>query len=194
MSRYISPFILPSINEVCQYPLLKSSPKPWCFHPKLNCWYGVLGVVGSAISSPNMVCRMTAKKFNFAFIWPYYSLPIIHRLSKCSFANFNRASTCFLFSNGVLRGERAWMPWRFSALLIVSLKQQYLLMQGLPEVLPEWFLALGELSWLFFGLLGQGSYVEHWSWPVYGELMLFPFPDNGPHSAHRNIQHLEMRL
>ncbi len=28
-----------------------------------------------------------------------------------------------------------------------------------------------------------------WSWPVYGELMLFPFPDNGPHSAHRNIQH-----
>ncbi len=61
-----------------------------------------------------------------------------------------------------LRGERAWMPWRFSALLIVFLKQQYLLMQGLPEVLPR------VVSWRLenspdYSLepLGQGSYVEH---------------------------------
>uniref|UniRef100_A0A8C7XWZ2 LRAT domain-containing protein n=1 Tax=Oryzias sinensis TaxID=183150 RepID=A0A8C7XWZ2_9TELE len=29
------------------------------------------------------------------------------------------ASTCFFFKNGILRGVRAWRPWRLSALLIV---------------------------------------------------------------------------
>ena len=35
---------------------------------KLHCWYSVIRVMCSAISPPNMVCCVTAKKFNFGLI------------------------------------------------------------------------------------------------------------------------------
>lgn len=42
-------------------------------------------------------------------------------LSKCWSANL-KLRTCFFFSNRVLHGERAYRPWRGSALLIVFFK------------------------------------------------------------------------
>src|SRR4029434_7297767 len=45
--------------------------------------------------------------------------PSISQAKCCAAKNFKQASTCLFFSNGVLCGERAYRPWRLSALLIV---------------------------------------------------------------------------
>lgn len=107
------------------------------------------GDVQCAICPPNMVCIMSSKELNFVLIrldnplpvfprqtWnkirldsTFLSLRMLHAQSiatqiasqtevpkQCSNKG---ASLIVLFSNGVLRGERVYRPWRLSAWLLV---------------------------------------------------------------------------
>ncbi len=80
------------------------------------------GMMCCAIWTPNMVCIMTFKEFNFGIIWSDQTISSQYftGMSKSCVANFKWASTWFFSTNGALRGERAHRPWWLSALLIVS--------------------------------------------------------------------------
>ncbi len=80
------------------------------------------GMMCCAIWTPNMVCIMTSKEFNFGIIWSDQTISSQYftGMSKSCVANFKWASTWFFSTNGALRGERAHRPWWLSALLIVS--------------------------------------------------------------------------
>ena len=101
--------------EVCQYRMLKSSPTPWCSHLQTSLlgWCTVPFVLQTwcALWHPKSSNLLSSDQTIFS---QYFT-----GLSKCRAANFKRALTCFFFSNGVLCGERAYRPWRLSALLIV---------------------------------------------------------------------------
>ena len=79
----------------------------------------------------------------------------------------------------VHKGHNGWVHY-----LTFSLKQLYLLIPGLPVVLGSWT----ALLIIFLDSSVRNLARSTWSWPVYGEIMFFPLSDNGPNSAHWNIQ------
>ena len=80
MSRYIFPFILPSIVWSLPVPYAEKQPHTMMFPPPNF----TVGMMYSAICPPNMVCIMASKEFKFALIWPDYILPVFHRLVQMS--------------------------------------------------------------------------------------------------------------
>lgn len=62
---------------------------------------------------------MASKEFNFGLILPDYSPSIPQACLNAVQQTLNELPHVFFFSSGVLRGERAYRPCLFSALLIV---------------------------------------------------------------------------
>lgn len=96
----------------------------------------------------------------------------------------NQFQHAFSFSNGVLCGERAYRPWRLSALLIVFFETIVPANSRSFWSSPQ--VVLG--SWTTLLIIIFTPLSETRSWPVYAEMMFFPLPDYGPNSAHWNIQ------
>ncbi len=82
----------------------------------------------------------------------------------------------------VRTGLGGWVYYLF------SLKQFYMLKPGLSVAIHKWSLALEQLFWYLFSLLCHKYCKKHLLGPVYGEIVFFPLLDNGPNSAHWNIQ------
>ena len=55
------------LYEVCQYRLLKNIPHHDVPTSKLHCWYGVFGVMCSAICPLKMVCITASKEYIYLF-------------------------------------------------------------------------------------------------------------------------------
>ncbi len=107
-------------------------------------------------------------------------------LSKCCAANFKRASTCIFLSNRALRGERAYRPWRLSALLICFLFVFQVFLK--LSTSDPWL--LDNSSDNYFHSSVRNLARSTWSWPVCGEIMFFPLPDYGPQQC--SLEHSEV--
>ena len=181
MSLQISPFILPSIiwspaSTICW----KAAPHHDASTPKLNCWYSVLGVVGSAIYSLNMVCRMTAR-VQFWFLLTILLSPSNPQASPTVLQT--------LFTNGVLHGEHAWMLWRFSILPMVFFETTVptdarSFWSSAQVALCSWRTLLLNFwtprSEILSGAPDCGWFMVKWC--------VFHFRIMAPHTAHKNIQ------
>ena len=116
--------------KVCQ-----KLPHTMMFPPP-NVTVGVVffGVTCSAISPLNMVCIIGIQTVQLCSHLTTLFSQYFTGFSRCCAANFKRAWTCLFTSHGVLRGERAYRPWRYY--ILFSLRRQYLLIPALFEGSP----------------------------------------------------------
>ena len=107
MSRYISPFILPSIIWNLPLPYAEKQPHTMMFHLQTSNLLVFLGWCAVPFLLQTW-CVLWHPKSSIlvSFDQTIFSQYFIG-LSKYCAANLKRASTCFFFSNGVLRGERS---------------------------------------------------------------------------------------
>ncbi len=86
MSRYISPFILPSIIWSLPVPLAEKQPQTMMLPPpNLTVGMVFLGWWAVPFLLQTWCVEWLPKSSILRFIWPYYSLPIIHRLLQMLF-------------------------------------------------------------------------------------------------------------
>ena len=107
MSRYMAPFIFPSMTWSLPVPRDEKQPHAMMFPPPnftvgivLFGWCAVPFLLQTwcVVWQPKSSILVSSDQTTFSQYWL--------GLSKCCLANFKRASTCLFLRNGVLRAER----------------------------------------------------------------------------------------
>ena len=120
ISRYMAPFILPSIRWSSPVPLAEKQPQSIRFPPPcFTVGMVLLGLYSAFLFlqtrrvdlMPNSSILVSSDHITFSYA--------SSGSSRCSLAYFRRACTCAFFSRGTLRAQQDFNPSRCSVLLMV---------------------------------------------------------------------------
>lgn len=88
--------------------------------PPLNVTVGIFRLICRAISPPNMAHYIVAEQLDSCLVWSHYVLLVIYRTSPNVLEQTSdRLQYAIFSSNGDIRGDDEWRPWKWSALPVV---------------------------------------------------------------------------